>query len=185
MINAEVGTTLSGGYKYGSVNKDDEEAAGNNDNTNSYFKESDLYYYKEEELTKKEKTMKIIKACVPILIAVLLIGGFTWILVQNFGTLYPSPGQRQRVRPTNGIEISSHHNAPPDDTTTAAATATATATATTTTSSTPHSSSTNESSSTKDNGERFCLAYPKCFDLGLSGECCPTPAGDKLDCCNF
>jgi hypothetical protein len=177
MINAEVGTTQSGGYKYGSVNKDDEEAAGNNDNTNSYFKESDLYYYKEEELTKKEKTMKIIKACVPILIAVLLIGGFTWILVQNFGTLYPSPGQRQRVRPTNGIEISSHHNAPPDDTTTA--------TTTTTTSSSPHSSSTNESSSTKDNGERFCLAYPKCFDLGLSGECCPTPAGDKLDCCNF
>ena len=88
----------SGGYKYGSVNKDDEEAAGNNNNNNSYFKESDLYYYKEDELTKKEKMMKVIKSCIPILIAVLLIGGITWILVQNFGTLYPSPGQRQRIQ---------------------------------------------------------------------------------------
>jgi hypothetical protein len=180
MTNAEVGTTQSGGYKYGSVNKDDEEAAGNNNNNNSYFKESDLYYYKEDKLTNKEKMTKVIKSCVPILIAVLLIGGITWILVQNFGTLYPSPGQRQRIRPSDGIKTasSSHHNAPTDDDgsihapiLTPRISKDTTATTTTT-------------SSTKDNGESSCSAYSKCFDLGLSGECCPTLAGDKLECCN-
>ena len=181
MINAEVGTTLSGGYKYGSVNKDDEEAAGNNDNTNSYFKESDLYYYKEEELTKKEKTMKIIKACVPILIAVLLIGGFTWILVQNFGTLYPSPGQKQRIRPSTGIETSSSssdHTAPPNDDDIIHAPILTPIISKDTT------ATTSTTSSTKDNGKSSCSAYSKCFDLGLTGECCPTLAGDKLECCN-
>ena len=170
----------SGGYKYGSVNKDDEEAAGNNNNNNSYFKESDLYYYKEDELTKKEKMMKIIKSCIPILIAVLLIGGITWILVQNFGTLYPSPGQRQRIRPSTGIETSSssHHNAPlNDDDSIHAPTLTPRTSKDTT-------ATTATTSSTKDNGKSSCSAYSKCFDLGLTGECCPTLAGDKLECCN-
>ena len=174
----------SGGYKYGSVNKDDEEAAGNNNNNNSYFKESDLYYYKEDELTKKEKMMKIIKSCIPILIAVLLIGGITWILVQNFGTLYPSPGQRQRIRPSTGIETSSssssssHHNAPlnDDDSIHAPILTPRTSKDTTATTAT--------TSSTKDNGKSSCSAYSKCFDLGLTGECCPTLAGGKLECCN-
>jgi hypothetical protein len=181
MTNAEVGTMQSGGYKYGSVNKDDEEAAGNNNNNNSYFKESDLYYYKEDDLTKKEKLMKIIKSCIPILIAVLLIGGITWILVQNFGTLYPSPGQRQRIRPSTGIEnssSSSHHNAPlnDDDSIHAPILTPRTSKDTTATTAT--------TSSTKDNGKSSCSAYSKCFDLGLTGECCPTLAGDKLECCN-
>ena len=180
MTNAEVGTMQSGGYKYGSVNKDDEEAAGNNNNNNSYFKESDLYYYKEDELTKKEKMMKIIKSCIPILIAVLLIGGITWILVQNFGTLYPSPGQRQRIRPSTGIEnsSSSHHNAPLNDDDSIHAPILTPRTSKHTTATTV------TKSSTKDNGKSSCSAYSKCFDLGLTGECCPTLAGDKLECCN-
>ena len=170
----------SGGYKYGSVNKDDEEAAGNNNNNNSYFKESDLYYYKEDELTKKEKMMKIIKSCIPILIAVLLIGGITWILVQNFGTLYPSPGQRQRIRPSTGIEnsSSSHRNAPQNDDDSIHAPILIPRTSKDTTATTA------TTSSTKDNGKSSCSAYSKCFDLGLTGECCPTLAGDKLECCN-
>lgn len=34
-----------------------------------------------------------------------------------------------------------------------------------------------------NNTEGSCSAYPKCKELKLTGECCPTNDGKKLDCC--
>ena len=99
--NIETQKKESGGYKYGSVNNQAEVAEGNN---NSNFKESDLYYYKEEKLTKREKRIKSVKFAVPIIISILLIGGLTWALFRNFGTLYPGPDV-QRI-PPNGQKAS-------------------------------------------------------------------------------
>merc|ERR1712032_1326939 len=104
----------------------------------------------------------------------------------NVDTLYPSPsGQRA----SNKIKISSSHY---DDTEndTSAPTRTpkmssgTTFTSTTTASPSSDPSSTKSSSSTKkDAASSSCSVYPKCVDVGLTGECCPTQEGVKLDCC--
>lgn len=188
MTNAK-NETGSAGYTYGSVNNDEETgAASENNNDNDDFDESNLYYYKEETLTRREKAIKIVKFTVPILIAVLLIGGLTFLLFHNFAKLYPGPGT-QRI-PSGGSRAS--HTDDDDDggivspfsppipvhsvpTIMSASTkkkATKKAT-----------SSSDSSSSTKHLGSS-CSLYPKCLDLGLTGECCPTTAGGKLDCCN-
>mmetsp|Transcript_61659 Transcript_61659/g.68983 ORF Transcript_61659/g.68983 Transcript_61659/m.68983 type:complete len:184 (-) Transcript_61659:2707-3258(-) len=168
MTDTKSGITASDCHKYDSISN--EEEAGKVYNTN--FKESDLYYYKEDERTKREKIIRIMNSTFPILIFILLISGITWGLIQNFGKLYPSPsGQRT----SNNIKKSSSHQASSYTTDDG-------------TDDDIHDTIQTHKIST-DTTKKYlasssCLAYPKCMSLELTGECCPTLAGDKLDCCN-
>mmetsp|Transcript_33190 Transcript_33190/g.38266 ORF Transcript_33190/g.38266 Transcript_33190/m.38266 type:complete len:184 (-) Transcript_33190:2604-3155(-) len=168
MTNTKSGITESDCHKYDSISN--EEEAGKVYNTN--FKESDLYYYKEDERTKREKIIRIMNSTFPILIFILLIGGITWGLIQNFGKLYLSPSGH---RASNNIKNSSSHQASSYTTDDG-------------TDDDIHDTIQTHKIST-DTTKKYlasssCLAYPKCMSLELTGECCPTLAGDKLDCCN-
>lgn len=175
MTNTKSGNTESGGYKYDSVSNEDEAGKVYNKN----FKESDLYYYKEDELTKREKTMKIVRLTFPILISILLIGGIAWGLFQNFGKLYPSPsGQRA----SNNIKTSSSHQS--SSYTTDDGTDDDIPDPIQTSKISTDTTNSGSSSTKKYLGSSSCLEYQKCLDLGLIGKCCPTLAGNRLDCCN-
>mmetsp|Transcript_3786 Transcript_3786/g.8163 ORF Transcript_3786/g.8163 Transcript_3786/m.8163 type:complete len:164 (+) Transcript_3786:151-642(+) len=156
----------SAGYKYGSVG-DNEELGANDDNSKN-FDESHLYYYKEKDLTTTEKISKLIKLFVPIIIAVVLIGGLAYILFHDFGTLYPRPGG-EKVTSKGGMvsqstSVSSGESAP--------------------TVIRSESSPTVSKSKTSSSFGGSCAANPSCAALGLSGVCCPTPEGVQLGCCS-
>ena len=149
------------GYQYGSVSTDEEIAADKS------FDEANLYYMKDEERTRKEKLMKAIKLGVPILIAIIFIAGLGFLLFNNFGYFYPGRG---------GQVTPSKHS---------------TTTATTSSGSSSSSSRTHYDNiatsvpiPAKITTGIFCSANPKCSDMGLTGECCPTASGIKLNCCS-
>jgi hypothetical protein len=164
---------MSSGDKhgYGAVDKSEEETGAIDG-----FKETDLLYYKGSSLSQKEKTAKIIKIAVPVVIAVLLIGGFAWFLLGDFGHLYPGPSG---PKPPDHSTITVHPASTPTGTKPVFAPAgkesPSSHTSSTTMSGTKQNSSGGSSSS--------CTAHSKCSSLGLTGECCPTNAGDILDCC--
>lgn len=144
-------------YKYGSVSND-EEAAGT-----KTFDETDLYYMKEGERTRKEKIMTAIKLGVPIMIASILIVGLGYLLLHNFGYFYPGQGGTSSKRSS----VTTISSTP----------------ATTTHSSHYDNIATKVPITTTTFGASSCAANPKCADRGLTGECCPSPDGTKLDCC--
>jgi len=153
--------TGKNGYKYGSVNNDEEsQATGGNKN----FDESNLYYVKEDELTVREKVVKTFKLAVPIIIAILLIGGLSFMLFHNFEYFYPGRGGHQ-VSPkvSKSSSVSS-------------------------TKTTQRSYHDDDVPSVPIPAPKFfgssCAANPECADLGLIGECCPTGGGNKLECCS-
>ena len=155
----------SNGYKYGSVSNDEELGASGGDRV---FDESHLYYMKDDQRTRKQKVVKAIKLAVPIFIAVLLVVGLAFLLFQNFGYLYPGRGGQ--------VSPSKH------------STGSSTGTSTTSTSASPTNShyeniATSVPISTVISVGSSCAANPKCADLGLTGECCPT-GGKKLNCCS-
>jgi hypothetical protein len=130
------------------------------------------YYVKGRELSSKERLTKCILVLLPILAAVILIGGFAYyvtnhILERNAGgghkadTAYPespySSGGGGPSRP--GSYPSTESNSSPAPAPKKSA----------------HSSSTRSSS---------CSANPKCLELGLKGNCCPTNDGVTLGCCD-
>jgi len=181
-------------YKYGSVNSNDEESGGdggNNDESNNFldksFDESNLYYYNGSKPTRRESAARAFRLGVPILVAAMLVGGLALWLFRNIGYLYPTQD------PSGGGSHHHHNNAggsmkkmPP--------------------SSYPSSSSNTdddravasfkdsvppinpEEVPTKNATANFssssCAAYPKCAKLELTGECCPTKSGVKLNCCS-
>jgi hypothetical protein len=168
-------------YKYGAVGGGDDEETRNN------FKESDLLYYEERKLTQKEKTMKIIKIAVPVMIAVLVIGGFAWFLLRDFGHLYPGPSAPV-LSPSHSTVVSrpSFPEPPTPSATTKgkAPTEPAVVSPTATAKQTDHKPSGSSSSDSSSSGGSDCSLHPKCNSLGLTGECCPTISGDSLDCCS-
>ncbi len=147
-------------YKYGSVSND-EEAGGDKS-----FDETDLYYMKDGERTTKEKFMNAIKLGVPIIIAIVGLGLLGYLLFKNFGYFYPGQGGGSSSKSSGVTTVSS-----------TPATAT-------------HSSHYNNIvtkvpiATTTSFGASSCAANPKCDDLGLTGECCPTSGGIKLSCCD-
>jgi len=170
----ETGTgTGTGGYKYGSVNDEEAGATGNN------FDESNLYYIKEKEMSKREKAMKMIKLVVPIIIAVLFLGGLAFMLVHNFGKLYPGPGPGGQKVPSRGSGGSVSHPTSPSHDIAHDGGGGGIASAPVPV---PVPVPRRSVPTTKDGGSS-CAAYPKCTDRGLTGECCPTGGGVKLECC--
>lgn len=166
----------SSNYQYGSVN----ENTGGGVEDIDEFKETDLLYYKEKELSKKEKIMKIVKIAVPVIVAIVLIGGFAWFLLTDFGHLYPGPaGSHVSDHPPASVPTSAVHAVPaqtnvqPEKGLQPAAIPKYPASG----------SSSLSTTSTKSLSGSTCAANSKCKALGLTGECCPTSAGTMLECC--
>ena len=161
------------GYKYGSVNNDEESGATTDSKS---FDESNLYFMKDEDLSKKEKGVKVFKLAVPIIIAVLLIGGLAFLMFHNFAHFYPGRGGNKHSHSMS----SGATPWPNDDDGTSGASISA-----------PWSKDDDSASgfsipapSTSTSGGSSCSANPKCVDLGLTGQCCPSGSGVQLSCCS-
>ena len=149
-------------YKYGSVSND-EEVGGDKS-----FDETDLYYMKDGERTTKEKVINAIKLGVPIIIGSILFVALGYLLFHNFGYFYPGSGGRSS---SNNSSVTTVSSTPATSSHSSHYTNIATKVPITTTTTTSF-------------GASSCAANPKCDDLGLTGECCPTSGGIKLSCCD-
>lgn len=152
---------------YGSVE------ASENTAVDQPFDADNAYYLKgsASRLTREQRMRKALLVAVPILAAILIVGGAALFLFRDFNHLYP--GQGGSVRDRGG-----YPRTPGSSTTT-----------TTTKSSDSHSNSFSPPSSSKDKGSASeglmaCSAHPKCASAQLIGDCCPTSLGVMLDCCN-
>jgi hypothetical protein len=181
-------TDGSNDYKYGSVGGTGDEAEAHND-----FNEADLLFYKDREPSKQEKMIKTLKIAIPLIIAVSLIGGFAWFLLQDFGFFYPGPATESH-NPEHTPGGSGSSTLPASTTAPRAPTVPAGApkgqppgydssSHSATSSSGSSSTVVSASSSASRGGSSSCAANSKCSALGLTGECCPTSGGTMLDCC--
>eukprot|EP00529_Nitzschia_sp_RCC80_P033945 CAMPEP_0113485660 /NCGR_PEP_ID=MMETSP0014_2-20120614/24597_1 /TAXON_ID=2857 /ORGANISM="Nitzschia sp." /LENGTH=204 /DNA_ID=CAMNT_0000379311 /DNA_START=138 /DNA_END=752 /DNA_ORIENTATION=- /assembly_acc=CAM_ASM_000159 len=199
-------------YSYGSVEDggssskkrtegvDAEKAAGDDGDD---FKETDLLYVTSQSrpLTPEEKRMKIIKIAVPIVVAMILIGGFALFLLRGFTDLYPGPSGSSSS--DNGGRSPPYYEPLHETSPTAAAAAAAAAddydnsmpvpapmtppkstSKSSSSSVSSTSSSSSSSSSSTSSSSSSCGDNSKCSAAGLTGQCCPTAAGDMLDCCS-
>ena len=57
---------------------------GKDEQNSRSFKESDLLYVRDNALSPNEKRMKVIKITIPIIIAILLIGGLALFLLRDW-----------------------------------------------------------------------------------------------------
>ncbi|CAB9519703.1 expressed unknown protein [Seminavis robusta] len=148
---------------YGSVEDQAEEGRS--------FDEKDTYYLNESRLTPEERKRKCLLLAVPLVLAVLIIGGFTLFLLRDFDFLYPgrNGGNRHRT-PRTPIPVY------PSDTGSSTATEDTSSTGTST------STSTSTDSAAGSSPGASCLAHEKC--TGLTGDCCPSIDGLFLQCCN-
>jgi hypothetical protein len=178
-------------YKYGSVQSSSKPGSdeGLHDNEN-IFKETDLLYYKGRTLSPKEKTAKLIKIAVPVVTAVLLIGGLTWFLLGDFGHLYPGPsGPKPPDSSSISRPVASSVTPAAAPTVPSSRSYTTTTAGTTATEPVPKKTpaikdSTASTPTSIPGGSSSCLSHSKCSDLGLIGDCCPTTDGYILNCCS-
>jgi hypothetical protein len=161
---------------YGSLTKNgdddvvEEEGNGRAAAAATAFQDGDTYYLKD---SAPLSIKKVVLSAVPILGAVLLMGGIVLFLLRDFGRLYPGRGGDRNPLPddyhprtspvvvvhsssldsnTDGDESSARH----------------------------HSKDVSKESSSSSSVE--CTAHPNC--AGLIGQCCPTLDGIQLECCN-
>mmetsp|Transcript_16542 Transcript_16542/g.27437 ORF Transcript_16542/g.27437 Transcript_16542/m.27437 type:complete len:172 (+) Transcript_16542:27-542(+) len=149
------------------------------------FDVTETYYLKEGNTSPEERRRKCFSIMVPILAAVLMVSGAAFFLLKDFSHLYPGSGGDPRDY--------NAHNDFDEPVAPAAPTPTAvleprgpklrpTALAPVPTSSSRSSSTASSSIATSDSP--MCEENDKCYDLGLTGRCCPTFTGDYLGCCH-
>jgi hypothetical protein len=119
------------------------------------------YLGQGKELTKEEKIRKIIRIAVPLLLAVIIVGGAFLFLAKDFGHLYPGHGT---VPHGNKVVVSDGKSS--TSTTSASTSTTSSSTTKTSNKTTPKSSS---SSSSVVTNEMKCSAHDSC--AGLIGNC--------------
>lgn len=124
-----------------------------------------VYYVKEREVSAAEKRRKFLLVALPILIALLLVGGFTYYLLSGAHILKPegaggSGGEIKTsptiISPSSPSKSSGRVSTPAPK---------------------------EKTKSSASSGPTTCDANEKCANLGLSGDCCPTKAGVMLNCC--
>ena len=160
----------------------------------SAYQEVDTYYLKPSPLNRSDKLKKLLLIGVPILAAVIIIGGAAFLLFKSFDHLYPGPGgsARQYPSPSRAKDTepsapsypvvprgpplhpaSSPMNLPPSE-------------------SDPNDprypmsgggKSGESSSASSSSGSAACEGHKKCSALELIGDCCPTGQGVMLGCC--
>jgi len=138
---------------------------------NRTFDADHAYYLKDGSrapLTFKQRLRKYSLIAVPLLAAVLIIGGAAFFLLRNFNHLYPGSsggyGEETRAKEKAKHDYSTGVTAP--------ATSPAGPTA-----------SASSVSTGSGKGTAACASNPKCAEAGLLGQCCPTAAGVMLECC--
>lgn len=152
---------------YGSVEEEVSDQA---------FDEKNAYYLKETTLTREQKLRKLSAIAVPILAAILIVGGAALYLLKDFNMLYPGRGGGNNE---NGKYNPSRFEHPSED-------HVVTEESNTDSSSTKHYSPSPRASEKKDPSDvaSACAAHKKCKDNGLVGLCCPTLDDTFLGCCN-
>jgi hypothetical protein len=174
--------------EYGSIPADDADHA---------FEEYDVNYIQSKALTTKERWTKLMRATVPLVIALVLLGGFGWWTSQavaphrsndkvttveykdspSSGVMPSSSSSSSsvigsttvRVEPkTNQVEMKPTWSSPESSGSTHSTTKT----------------SSTRSSSGGGSDTSLCSVNSKCSNLGLSGSCCPTKEGVVLGCCD-
>jgi hypothetical protein len=145
------------------------------------FREDSMLYVKPRVLSPREKWKKCMLASIPLIAALIMVGGAAYLLLRKFDIFYPppdgdySPQYTPRYAPyhsslvddTVPTPVAVSHKAPPPSPVSA-----------------PEPTSTSSSSSkSSSNGSANCSAHPKCDELGLIGVCCPTQDGVLLGCC--
>ena len=123
----------------------------------------DTYYLKDTPQSAREQRRKCLASLAPILLACMLMGGVTIWLLANFARLYPTSAvDRDYDSSTSG-----EHRGVPVPLAPSVVPPTP-----------PPMVPVNSSP------EADCKNNEKCHNLGLTGQCCPTLAGDNLICCN-
>jgi hypothetical protein len=140
------------------------------------FDTDNMYYVKPDTLTPAQRWRKILLLGVPIICALMIVGGAATLLLRDFGSLYPGPsgGGGKRTGTTVGVRTypkdSSNVPAPapyeknlPVDAPTI------------------HKKKHAEPSTGND-ATAACSAHEACS--ALIGNCCPSEGGIFLECCN-
>lgn len=149
------------------------------------FDVNDTYYLPQANLTPDQRRRKCINVLVPLLAAVLIVGGAAFFLLSDFGHLYPGSGGDPRHYSANqehhgtAIDVAEEPTTNSEDYTNlkprgpilpASSSSSTTTTSTTT-------------SDTSDDSAAACSVNLKCAALNLTGACCPTQKGENLSCC--
>mmetsp|Transcript_28644 Transcript_28644/g.32893 ORF Transcript_28644/g.32893 Transcript_28644/m.32893 type:complete len:158 (+) Transcript_28644:257-730(+) len=149
--------------KYGSITErnDGEVESGTKEETNEPFLSEDDGDYRYITSTSEDQRRKCLNAFFPVMIFVLLMGSIVFALLRNFDTLYPGHGDSAKSsrRPSNTNEHKSYV-VPTTD------------------------ADNGNHQASKDFLYSDCTYHSKCDAIGLIGQCCPTPEGINLDCCN-
>jgi hypothetical protein len=138
------------------------------------FDTDNMYYVKADTLTPAQRWKKVMLLGVPIICALMIVGGAAAFLLRDFGILYPGPstgGSGKRTGTTVGARTH------PVDSSNVPAPA-------------PHEKylaptihkKKHAQPSTGSDAATACSAHEACSPL--IGDCCPSEGGIFLDCCN-
>jgi hypothetical protein len=153
---------------YGAVSKEDPDRM----EADRPFDANQTYYLRDES---RWTTRRIMLVLIPILAAILIMGGISWFLFEDFGHLYPGRGGDygsfgkggggSEPTSTKGVTTSKETQ---EETTTSSSSKSAGA-------------STSAKNLPMDDIGATCAVRPDC--AGLVGYCCPTKEGVMLNCC--
>ena len=111
--------------------------------------------YRYIESTTQEKRRKFINGILPVAIFIVLMGAISFSLFKHFDTFYPGHGHESGTGTgTTQSTVARTHQ------------------------------SLNAHANQKGLVYADCAFHSKCDIIGLTGQCCPTPDGTKLACCN-
>jgi hypothetical protein len=136
------------------------------------FDTDNMYYVKPESLTPAQRWRKVMLLGVPIIAALMIVGGAAFFLLRDFGSLYPGPsgGGGERTGTTVGVRESPH------------ASANVPAPSPHFVDAPPIHNKKHAQPSTISDTAAACSAHEACSPL--IGNCCPSEGGIFLDCCN-
>ena len=150
-------STTNSKTSYGAVEADENAAVDRS------FDAESAYYLKPEPvpLTPGQRTRKFLITALPIVVAVLIMGGFAWFLLRDFNNLYPGRGGGSGADATTVYDrpLPSSGKKSLDD------------------------SSSSSTAKHVDSSLAACSAHSACTKLELVGNCCPTDEGVVLGCC--
>lgn len=147
----------------------------NNDAADTPFDPDNTYYLKD---TSRWTTRKVVSIAVPILAAMMVMGGIALFLLKDFNHLYPGRGGDKSPFYSNSGGVATPKSSSSDTKSPVAFSTTKQHHDSTTPASSP---SKNKVVYTVDAAGASCAVHPDCSLL--SGNCCPTAEGLMLACC--
>lgn len=156
----------SAGENYGSAQTAAEGAAAA-----EQYDLDNTYYVKERTMSRKERCSKLLLVMLPIVLAVILVGGFAYYVISHVLERGAGGGKHGTIETAYPASPKGSSSIPASRPGTYPASQSPPAPAPKTKS---HSSSASSS----------CSSNSKCADLGLIGDCCPTKQGVTLGCCD-